>query len=74
MEASEGDYKTKDVGHAAGLLVEAIREAPDRDLTTISTPYGQATVILDETSADVEIPGKEATVHVRFGPCATATA
>jgi hypothetical protein len=71
---SESDLKTSDVAYAAGLLMEAVREAPSRDLTSISTPYGEATVILDGQAADVEIPGKEATVHVRFDPAATARA
>jgi len=69
---SESDLKMSDVAYAAGLLMEAVREAPSRDLTSISTPYGKATVILDEEAVDVEIPAKEATVHVRFGPAATA--
>lgn len=66
MSASEAQFRTKDVANAAGLLARAARSAPDRDLKTVSTPYGNADVILDEKGADVVLHDENMTVHVRL--------
>lgn len=66
MNRTERDMRTKDVANAAGLLAEATRSAPDRSLKTVSTPYGDADVILDNNGADVVLHDEQVTVHVRL--------
>jgi hypothetical protein len=68
------DPRTRDAARAAGLFLEAVEAAPDPSLTTVETPWGKADVIRDGDAADVVLHDRDATVHVRFDPAATAPA
>jgi hypothetical protein len=61
----ETELKTKDVANAAAVLLDAVENAPGRDLSTLSTPYGPVDVVLDNAGADVVLHDRDVTVHVR---------
>lgn len=61
----ERDLRTKDVANAAAVLLDAVRNAEGRKLTTVSTPHGPVDVVLDNAGADLVLHGRDATVHVR---------
>ena len=65
MSTAEDDHKTKDLANSAAIVAEAARNAPARDLDAVRTPYGEATVILDDNGADVVLHRQNVTVHIR---------
>lgn len=65
MSEVEQQSHLRAVANAAALSRDAARRA-DGDTVVVATPYGKATVHLDEEGADVTLP-EGATVHVRFG-------
>jgi len=59
------EERLEEVAIAAGVLLRAVKDAPDRALETVDTPCTTADVALDEGAADVVLHFDDATVHVR---------
>jgi len=55
----------RNVAIVAGVLLQAVEEAPDRALETVEVPSHTADVVLDENGADIVIQQDGVTVHVR---------
>jgi len=62
---TEREHRLKDVANAAHIAFSAAQRS-EPDTAVLHTPYGKATVYVDEEGADVEL-ASGATVHVRFG-------
>ena len=56
---------TKDLANTAALMLDALRNAPDRAETTVNTELCEATVLVDDNGADVIVHDRDVTVHVR---------
>ena len=60
--------RLKDLARSAALLVDAAENAP-RALDHVQTAFGDALVASDDGALDVDLEGRDASVHIRFdGP------
>jgi len=55
----------KDLARSAHLLADAHLGAPEEAEMQLDTELGRATVICDDAGADVVLPDRGVTVHVR---------
>jgi len=65
MSTDQQTMRLKDLARAAALVAQAADSAEPRAIRTVSTPYGEADVILDRHAADVVLPDRDVTIHVR---------
>jgi hypothetical protein len=63
--ADSREERLEDVVIAAGVLVQAIKDAPDRALETVDTPCTTADVVLDDQAADVVLHYDDVMIHLR---------
>ena len=57
--------RLKDLTRSAALLVDAAENAP-RALDHVETAFGDALVASDDGALDIDLNGRDASVHVRF--------
>jgi len=66
MDETEAMHRLKDVANAAGTLLQAIEEAPNRVLEGVDAVVsGPATVVIDDDAADVVLHEDGVTIHLR---------
>lgn len=63
--ADSREERLEDVAIAAGVLAQAVQDAPDRALETVDTPCTTADVVLDDQAADVVLHYDGVTIHLR---------